>query len=131
MHVSTSGHVSESPPPPSFTPTAEARPKRHTVPAPDLADFAGEVSPSSPSPASSSLFPATQPPAPHLSADHIWGVREDWGERARDWGRDAALYASALSPPLPLPQPESAHASGEAGGNQGGGDENRKKDVVR
>ncbi|TFK84570.1 hypothetical protein K466DRAFT_220678 [Polyporus arcularius HHB13444] len=38
-------------------------------------------------------FAADRPPAPRLSADHIWGVREDWGERAQDWGRGASLYA--------------------------------------
>ena len=36
--------------------------------------------------------PADRPPAPRLSADHVWGVREDWGQRARAWGRGAAAY---------------------------------------
>ncbi|KAI0744112.1 AFG1-like ATPase-domain-containing protein [Daedaleopsis nitida] len=38
-------------------------------------------------------FAVDRPPAPRLRADHIWGVREDWGERAREWGRGAAVYA--------------------------------------
>ena len=33
-----------------------------------------------------------RPPAPRLKEDHIWGVREDWGERAGTWGKGAAVF---------------------------------------
>ncbi|EIW63222.1 uncharacterized protein TRAVEDRAFT_43527 [Trametes versicolor FP-101664 SS1] len=41
--------------------------------------------------------PTARPPAPRLRADHVWGVREDWGAQAREWGRGASVY--------PEPQP--------------------------
>ncbi|KAI8992957.1 AFG1-like ATPase-domain-containing protein [Trametes punicea] len=44
--------------------------------------------------------PSDRPPAPCLSADHVWGVREDWGPKAREWGRGASLY----SHPEPTPR---------------------------
>ena len=28
-----------------------------------------------------------RPEAPRLGPDHVWGVREDWGERAGQWGQ--------------------------------------------
>ncbi|EGO25507.1 hypothetical protein SERLADRAFT_448478 [Serpula lacrymans var. lacrymans S7.9] len=34
-----------------------------------------------------------RPEAPRLSEDHIWGVREDWGERAKDWGKGASAFS--------------------------------------
>jgi protein AFG1 len=34
----------------------------------------------------------SQPPAPKLSNNHIWGVREDWGPRAGKWGKGAGAY---------------------------------------
>ncbi|PIL35939.1 hypothetical protein GSI_01599 [Ganoderma sinense ZZ0214-1] len=109
---------------------AEEGHKPHTARgAPDLADFAEEASHSScgpTSPGTSSSSATARPPPPHLSPDHIWGVREDWGERAREWGRGAALYArEAVTPPPPPPPLNSAHASGEPAGSQdGGGDDN-------
>lgn len=33
-----------------------------------------------------------RPEAPRLSETHIWGVREDWGERAKEWGRGAKVH---------------------------------------
>ncbi|KAI0930058.1 hypothetical protein AcV5_006860 [Taiwanofungus camphoratus] len=35
-----------------------------------------------------------RPDAPHLDEAHVWGVREDWGDRARGWGRGAKAYES-------------------------------------
>ncbi|OSD06949.1 hypothetical protein PYCCODRAFT_1464084 [Trametes coccinea BRFM310] len=46
-----------------------------------------------------------RPPAPRLSADHIWGVREDWGPRARDWGRGARVYSESAPSRTPPPGP--------------------------
>ncbi|KAI0663446.1 AFG1-like ATPase-domain-containing protein [Cubamyces menziesii] len=58
-------------------------------------DFAEEASAYS----SSHAHATDRPPAPRLSADHIWGVREDWGPRARAWGRGASAYSNR-DPPL-------------------------------
>ncbi|CCL98667.1 uncharacterized protein FIBRA_00669 [Fibroporia radiculosa] len=38
------------------------------------------------------LHTAGRPAAPRLSEDHIWGVRDDWGARSKDWGRGARAY---------------------------------------
>ncbi|KAI0373958.1 hypothetical protein BV20DRAFT_936658 [Pilatotrama ljubarskyi] len=61
--------------------------------------------------------PAQRPPAPRLSADHVWGVREDWGERARDWGRGASAYATSA----PADR-DSARGRSTNEGHGGGGD---------
>ena len=115
----------------SVLPTASAAPTHtqakqvHSSDAPDFAEEATQER--------TSTSPADRPPAPRLSADHIWGVREDWGERARDWGRGASIYAdpspkpnnlnSSPSPspspsssesPVPVPVPASASSSSPA-----------------
>ena len=33
-----------------------------------------------------------RPPAPFLKPDHVWGVRDDWGDRAGEWGRGASVF---------------------------------------
>ncbi|KAI0775799.1 AFG1-like ATPase-domain-containing protein [Trametes elegans] len=88
----TSSALSPSPSPPHHPsddqPTApRSRPSE---------DFAEEASAES-----SPAHPADRPPAPRLSADHIWGVREDWGPRAREWGRGASVHAPTQSPSAP------------------------------
>ncbi|KAI0829842.1 AFG1-like ATPase-domain-containing protein [Trametes gibbosa] len=56
-----------------------------------------------PSPNPAAHNPGDRPSAPLLSADHIWGVREDWGDRAREWGRGASVYApESERPGVPL-----------------------------
>jgi peroxisome-assembly ATPase len=40
------------------------------------------------------IDPSQRPEAPRLQEDHIWGVRDDWGERARAWGKGAKAYGS-------------------------------------
>ncbi|KAJ7130813.1 AFG1-like ATPase-domain-containing protein, partial [Mycena crocata] len=43
----------------------------------------------------SSLNPGidpARPAAPRLKADHVWGVRDDWGKGDRPWGRGASVY---------------------------------------
>jgi protein AFG1 len=51
-------------------------------------DFAEEAAYSGPVPR------VERPEAPRLSEDHVWGVREDWGGRAKDWGKGARVYRS-------------------------------------
>ncbi|KAH9485556.1 Lactation elevated protein 1-like protein B [Psilocybe cubensis] len=34
-----------------------------------------------------------RPQAPRINADHVWGVREDWGPGAKAWGLGPKLYA--------------------------------------
>ncbi|KAI0335151.1 hypothetical protein GY45DRAFT_1421319 [Cubamyces sp. BRFM 1775] len=68
---------------PASTQSAE---QSHTA----QADFAEEASAYT----SSHTRATDRPPAPRLSADHIWGVREDWGPRARAWGRGASAYST-------------------------------------
>ena len=36
--------------------------------------------------------PSLRPEAPRLRDEHVWGVRDDWGERAKAWGRGAKVY---------------------------------------
>ncbi|KAJ7497659.1 AFG1-like ATPase-domain-containing protein [Mycena latifolia] len=33
-----------------------------------------------------------RPAAPRLKADHVWGVRDDWGKGAKTWGQGARAY---------------------------------------
>jgi protein AFG1 len=33
-----------------------------------------------------------RPTAPRLKADHIWGVRDDWGKGNNTWGQGAKAY---------------------------------------
>jgi len=35
---------------------------------------------------------AKRPSAPHLGAEHVWGVRDDWGEKAGEWGRGTKAF---------------------------------------
>ncbi|KAH9839231.1 AFG1-like ATPase-domain-containing protein [Rhodofomes roseus] len=42
-----------------------------------------------------SALPDGRPEAPRLDEAHIWGVRDDWGERAKEWGRGAKVYEDA------------------------------------
>ncbi len=95
--TSTAGSL----PPQQSTSTGGIRPQPTQGHSSDsTTDFAEEASVDH-----TSTFAADRPPAPRLSADHIWGVREDWGERAQDWGRGASLYAR----PNPTPaRPSSA-----------------------
>lgn len=44
-------------------------------------DFADEAAYAGPIPRDE------RPAAPRLREHHVWGVREDWGERAGEWGR--------------------------------------------
>ncbi|KAG5638052.1 hypothetical protein H0H81_002086 [Sphagnurus paluster] len=39
-----------------------------------------------------------RPSAPRLSADHVWGVREDWGPGAGAWGRSNSRHHRERSP---------------------------------
>ncbi|CDO76964.1 hypothetical protein BN946_scf184281.g11 [Trametes cinnabarina] len=73
------------------------------------ADFAEEASTHASHP-----DPSDRPPAPRLSPDHVWGVREDWGPRAREWGRGASVYSSA-STDNSNDHDNDAHASGIRG----------------
>ncbi|KAH9942379.1 AFG1-like ATPase-domain-containing protein [Epithele typhae] len=78
---------SPSSPPPSLL----------ALPQGDDSDFGEEASVhghthAPPNASAPSSHTADRPPAPQLSADHVWGVREDWGPRARTWGRGAAAY---------------------------------------
>ncbi|KAJ7723551.1 AFG1-like ATPase-domain-containing protein [Mycena metata] len=34
----------------------------------------------------------SRPAAPRLKADHVWGVRDDWGKGTDDWGQGAKAY---------------------------------------
>ncbi|KAI0675380.1 AFG1-like ATPase-domain-containing protein [Trametes maxima] len=77
-----------------------------TTPRPS-SDFAEEAS------APSSY--AERPPAPRLSADHVWGVREDWGDRAREWGRGASVYAARSESETPEdPSPGAPPGKGDS-----------------
>ena len=97
-----------------------------TPSSPDLADFAEEAALSSPAPTLS--FPTERPPTPRLSADHIWGVREDWGERAGDWGRGAALHSRPTSsPPGRQPAVRGETWAEEPTRSQAGGDDSSRK----
>jgi protein AFG1 len=33
-----------------------------------------------------------RPVAPRLSPDHMWGIREDWGSKVKDWGKGAKIH---------------------------------------
>ncbi|KAL5507233.1 hypothetical protein ACEPAH_6689 [Sanghuangporus vaninii] len=33
-----------------------------------------------------------RPSAPRLAGNHFWGLREDWGDKARRWGKGAAAF---------------------------------------
>ena len=35
-----------------------------------------------------------RPSAPQLAEDHVWGIREDWGEKAGRWGKGAAAFGT-------------------------------------
>ena len=32
------------------------------------------------------------PAAPRLRDEHIWGVRDDWGDKAGEWGKGVKVY---------------------------------------
>ncbi|KAL1942820.1 hypothetical protein VTO73DRAFT_5060 [Trametes versicolor] len=73
--------------------------------------------------------PTARPPAPRLRADHVWGVREDWGAQAREWGRGASVYPEphpdatpASTPPASAPPP-GAGAGGDTKTERRGGDD--------
>ncbi|KAH7913256.1 AFG1-like ATPase-domain-containing protein [Hygrophoropsis aurantiaca] len=40
-----------------------------------------------------------RPDAPRLHPNHVWGVRDDWGERAKEWGKGARMYEEDISRP--------------------------------
>lgn len=56
-------------------------------------DFAGEASN-----VDISAPIGDRPEAPRLNEAHIWGVREDWGERAKEWGQGAKAYENSGRP---------------------------------
>lgn len=33
-----------------------------------------------------------RPLPPRLTKEHVWGVRDDWGDGAKEWGRGAKAY---------------------------------------
>lgn len=33
---------------------------------------------------------------PRIREEHMWGVREDWGKKAKRWGQGAAAYKSQV-----------------------------------
>ncbi|KAJ3500907.1 hypothetical protein NLJ89_g9580 [Agrocybe chaxingu] len=37
--------------------------------------------------------PFRRPHAPSISSDHVWGVREDWGQKAKEWGKGTKVYS--------------------------------------
>ncbi|KZP22052.1 hypothetical protein FIBSPDRAFT_739626 [Athelia psychrophila] len=39
--------------------------------------------------------PGVRPEAPRLGQEHVWGVRDDWGPRARAWGRGARAFSDS------------------------------------
>lgn len=38
-----------------------------------------------------------RPEAPRLGQEHVWGVRDDWGPRARAWGRGVRAFSDSDS----------------------------------
>ncbi|KAI0779449.1 AFG1-like ATPase-domain-containing protein [Fomes fomentarius] len=115
---------------------------QHAAPSLDMADQSQSRSNISPSPPfdptdfaeEASLhtstfprpFPTDRPPAPRLSADHIWGVREDWGGRAREWGRGASVYAP---PRAPLQSSSPPSSAAHPGGDTSVRDSNTNRDA--
>lgn len=82
----------------AFTPhdTNGAPPSRLSMSRPDprglhasSSDFAAEAALAD---ASATAHPAARPEAPRLREEHVWGVRDDWGERAKTWGRGARAH---------------------------------------
>ncbi|KZT22234.1 hypothetical protein NEOLEDRAFT_1072044 [Neolentinus lepideus HHB14362 ss-1] len=74
-------------------PSGEASPYRPSSPYIALAqqdDFSSEAEYSRPV--------RERPHAPRLKEEHVWGVREDWGEKAREWGKGAQAYRQASRP---------------------------------
>ncbi|KAH9948963.1 AFG1-like ATPase-domain-containing protein [Amylocystis lapponica] len=59
---------------------------------PDGPDFASEAAHVGP------MRAQDRPEAPRLNTEHVWGVRDDWGPRAKTWGAGARAYESQ-SPP--------------------------------
>ncbi|EPQ56947.1 hypothetical protein GLOTRDRAFT_37622 [Gloeophyllum trabeum ATCC 11539] len=49
-------------------------------------DFAGEAA------YERTMAMRERPSAPRMKEEHVWGVREDWGEKASEWGRGVAAY---------------------------------------
>jgi protein AFG1 len=49
----------------------------------DSNDFADEAGYSRPE----TLRPKVARDPPKISEDHMWGVREDWGKKAGEWGQ--------------------------------------------
>lgn len=49
----------------------------------DSSDFADEAGYSRPE----TLGPKISRDPPKISEDHMWGVRDDWGKKAGDWGQ--------------------------------------------
>lgn len=47
----------------------------------DVGDFAAEASYDGTVPL------ASRPLAPRIRPEHVWGVRDDWGKKAKGWGR--------------------------------------------
>ncbi len=91
---------SPSPPQSSFPPPHRNFKARSDDAAPvtgrPSSDFAEEASAHATHP---HPHPTARPPAPRLRADHVWGVREDWGAQAREWGRGASVYSQPEATP--------------------------------
>lgn len=54
-------------------------------------DFASEAAYVGPVPRDS------RPSAPRFREEHIWGVREDWGEQAKKWGQGSKVHREKTS----------------------------------
>lgn len=72
----------------ALTTSANAVPRNETTFGGISSDFAEEAAYEN----RGSVYVSQRPEAPRLREEHIWGVREDWGERSGRWGHGAAAY---------------------------------------
>ncbi|KAH7920715.1 hypothetical protein BV22DRAFT_1114755 [Leucogyrophana mollusca] len=56
-----------------------------------------EESADQPNEAQSIRISSQRPEAPLLHSDHVWGIRDDWGERTGEWGRGARVFGDDTS----------------------------------
>ncbi|KAJ7077260.1 AFG1-like ATPase-domain-containing protein [Mycena belliarum] len=66
---------------------SHSRPRAADPRAAESDDFASEA-------AYVGLGAGVRPAAPRLKADHVWGVRDDWGKGTDAWGQRARAYTS-------------------------------------
>ena len=112
--------LSSSRPPARATPhMTSMQPTTH-----DLSDFAEEASLHD---THAHIHFEDRPAAPRLSADHVWGVREDWGNRAGSWGRGAAAFDSP-TPPRAL---RDSHGGARPRRHEGPQDDSATRDGAR